>query len=191
MGVSLPEVEPYIPFNINPTGMQPVLTTTYLMAVPSLVANFTRSGGFWHQLRDSLNPAWPAAPGAKPWLYYGANALFIFIFNVLDIVDTPKEVTEYMMKIGARVPKFKPGRQTIEYLTKVQQSTRFWGGVLLAMLATVSTIVDNRFRAIHQGGSIGFTSMLIIVGSIIELRRSFMAYNVMPELSKVLKRYGA
>ena len=48
--------------------------------------SFTRSGGFWHQLRDSLNPAWPAAPGAKPWLYYGANALFIFIFNVLDIV---------------------------------------------------------------------------------------------------------
>jgi preprotein translocase subunit SecY len=44
-------------------------------------------------------------------------------------VDTPKEVTEYMMKIGARVPKFKPGRQTIEYLTKVQQSTRFWGEV--------------------------------------------------------------
>jgi preprotein translocase subunit SecY len=40
MGVSLPEVEPYIPFNINPTGMQPVLTTTYLMAVPSLVAKY-------------------------------------------------------------------------------------------------------------------------------------------------------
>ena len=37
------------------------------------------------------------------------------------------------------------------------------GGILLAMLVTVSTIVDNRFRAIHQGGSIGFTSMLIIV----------------------------
>lgn len=36
--VGLQEVEPYIPFNINPTGMQPVLTTTYLMAVPSLVA---------------------------------------------------------------------------------------------------------------------------------------------------------
>lgn len=34
------------------------------------------------------------------------------------------------MKIGARVPQIKPGRQTIEYLTKVQQSTRFWGEFL-------------------------------------------------------------
>jgi preprotein translocase subunit SecY len=38
--VGLQEVEPYIPFNINPTGMQPVLTTTYLMAVPALVAKY-------------------------------------------------------------------------------------------------------------------------------------------------------
>ncbi|KAG0558951.1 hypothetical protein KC19_10G067000 [Ceratodon purpureus] len=188
--LGLQEVEPYIPFNINPTGMQPVLTTTYLMAVPSLVANFTRPGGFWHQLRSTLNPAWPPAPGASPLVFYGINALFIFIFNILDIVDTPKEISEYLMKIGARVPNVKPGRQTIKYLTEVQQSTRFCGGILLATLVTVSTIVDNRFRAIHQGGSIGFTSMLIIVGSIIELRRSYMAYNVMPELSKVLKRYG-
>ena len=32
------EVEPYIPFNINPSGMQPLLTTTYLLAVPSILA---------------------------------------------------------------------------------------------------------------------------------------------------------
>lgn len=35
----------------------------------------------------------------------------------------------------------------------------------MALLATVSTVVDYRFRAVHQGGSIGFTSMLIIVSS--------------------------
>jgi preprotein translocase subunit SecY len=40
VGASLPDVEPYVPFNINPTGMQPVLTTTYLMALTSLVAKY-------------------------------------------------------------------------------------------------------------------------------------------------------
>ncbi|KAL3685740.1 hypothetical protein R1sor_003762 [Riccia sorocarpa] len=186
---ALPEVEPYIPFNINPTGMQPVLTTTYLMALPAVIAGLTGNKS-WIGIRDTLNPAFPAAPGAKPWLYYLLNGMFIFLFNVLDIMDTPKEVADYMMKIGARIPNVKPGRRTIEYLSKVQASTRFWGGLLLALLATVSTLVDYRFRSLHQGGTIGFTSMLIIVGSIVELRRSFMAYNVMPSLSKVLRRYG-
>ncbi len=45
VGASLPDVEPYVPFNINPTGMQPVLTTTYLMALPSLVAKYGFSVG--------------------------------------------------------------------------------------------------------------------------------------------------
>lgn len=34
------EVEPYIPFNINPSGMQPVLTTSYLLAFPSILAGY-------------------------------------------------------------------------------------------------------------------------------------------------------
>ena len=42
-------------------------------------------------------------------------------------MDTPKEISEYLMKTGARVPKVKPGRQTIKCLGEVQQSSRFWG----------------------------------------------------------------
>ena len=33
-------------------------------------------------------------------------------------------------------------------------------------------------------------TFLVQVGSIIELRRSYQAYNVMPGLSKALRRYG-
>lgn len=141
----------------------------------------------------------------------------------------------------------------------------FAGGVLLSVLATISTVLDHYLRSINEGFSIGFTSILIIVsslfsgmaftflhyvfipfciltfsaiylflshlhassavfpfatnvklmpktilflprsfkqipfsffclhfqvGSIIELRRSYQAYNVMPSLSKALNRYG-
>ncbi|KAF2611648.1 hypothetical protein F2Q70_00008216 [Brassica cretica] len=92
--------------------------------------------------------------------------------------------------MGARIPNIKPGKATIEYLTKIQASTRFWGGLLLSFLATSSSVLDHYLRSINQGFSIGFTSVLIIasVGSIIELRRSYHAYNVMPSLSKALKR---
>lgn len=102
----------------------------------------------------------------------------------------PKEIADYLNKMGARIPNIKPGKATIAYLTKIQASTRFWGGLLLSFLATMSTILDHYLRRINQGFSIGFTSVLIIVGSIIELRRSYQAYNVMPDLSKALRRYG-
>lgn len=181
------EVEPYIPFNINPSGMQPVLTTSYLLAFPSILASLLGSP-FWEHVKQILNPE--TSLGAKPWVYYSIYAFFVFLFNIFDIANMPKEIAEYLNKMGARIPSIKPGKATIEYLTKIQASTRFWGGLLLSFLATTSSILDHNLRHINEGFSIGFTSILIIVGSIIELRRSYQAYNVMPSLSQALRRYG-
>ncbi|GFP82006.1 preprotein translocase subunit scy2 chloroplastic [Phtheirospermum japonicum] len=143
---------------------------------------------FWEHVRDILNP--DTSLGAAPWVYYSIYAFLVFVFNIFDIANMPKEIADYLNKMGARIPKTKPGKATIEYLTKIQASTRFWGGILLSVLATTSTILDHNLRRINEGFSIGFTSVLIIVGSIIELRRSYQAYNVMPGLSKALRRYG-
>ncbi|KAK7285368.1 hypothetical protein RJT34_20137 [Clitoria ternatea] len=181
------EVEPYIPFNINPAGMQPVLTTSYLLAFPSIVASLLRSP-FWEHVKEILNPE--TSVGAEPWVYYSIYAFFVFLFNIFDIANMPKEIADYLNKMGARIPNIKPGKATIEYLSKVQASTRFWGGLLLSVLATTSSVLDRYLRHINAGFAIGFTSVLIIVGSIIELRRSYQAYNVMPSLSNALRRYG-
>ncbi|CAK7346608.1 unnamed protein product [Dovyalis caffra] len=196
------EVEPYIPFNINPSGMQPLLTATYLLAIPSILAGgaspklvsvrvLTHSicgsilgSPFWEHVKEILNPE--TSIGAEPWVYYSIYAFFVFLFNIFDIANLPKEIADYLNKMGARIPNVKPGKATIAYLTKIQGSTRFWGGLLLSVLATTSTILDHYLRRINEGFAIGFTS----VGSIIELRRSYQAYNVMPSLSKALRRYG-
>ncbi|KAL1321305.1 hypothetical protein AAHE18_14G119000 [Arachis hypogaea] len=183
----LTEVEPYIPFNINPSGMQPVLTTSYLLAFPCILASLLQSR-FWEHVKEILNPE--NSVGAEPWVYYSIYALFVFLFNIFDIANLPKEIADYLNKMGARIPNIKPGKATIEYLIKIQASTRFWGGLQLSVLATTSTILDHNLRRINAGFAIGFTSVLIIVGSLIELRRSYQAYNVMPSLSNALKRYG-
>lgn len=185
-GGSFTEVEPYIPFNINPTGMQPLLATTILMSLPGFFARIYRNQ-FWVNLKDALTPG----SSSNPFLYHIVTVCLIFLFNILDLGNIPVEVNQYLMKIGARIPGIKPGHQTVDYLTKVQASTRFWGGLMLSLLVIASTFVDNQFRHLHQGDTIGFTSMLIIVGAILDLRRTYLAYNVMPSLGKVLKRLEA
>ncbi|KAM5563755.1 hypothetical protein ABKV19_018397 [Rosa sericea] len=121
------EVEPYIPFTINPAGMQPVLTTTYLLAFPSILASLLGSS-FWEHVKEILNP--DTSIGAAPWVYYTIYAFFVFLFNIFDIANLPKEIADYLNKMGARIPNIKPGKATIEYLTKIQASTRFWGIIL-------------------------------------------------------------
>ena len=63
-GVSLPKVELYIPFNINPIGMQPVLMTEYVLDFPGVLESLLKSP-FWENARNILNPATVAAFGSK------------------------------------------------------------------------------------------------------------------------------
>ncbi|KVH94390.1 hypothetical protein Ccrd_003541, partial [Cynara cardunculus var. scolymus] len=155
-GSPVTEVEQYIPFNINPSGMQPVLTTSYLLGFPAIVA------------REILNPE--SSLGAAPWVYYTIYAFFVFLFNIFDIANMPKEIAEYLNKMGARIPNIKPGKATVEYLAKIQASTR---GLLLSILATSSTILDHYLRKTNEGFSIGFTSVLIIIVSSIQRNAKF------------------
>ncbi|XP_047258397.1 preprotein translocase subunit SCY2, chloroplastic-like [Capsicum annuum] len=140
--------------------MQPILVTSYLLALPGILASLLGSR-FWEHVRDILNP--DTSHGADPWVYYTVYAFFVFLFNIFDIANMPKEIADYLNKIGARIPSIKPGKATIAYLTKIQASTRFWGGLLLSVLATTSTILDHYLRRINEGYAIGLTSVLIIV----------------------------
>ncbi|CAN7009291.1 unnamed protein product [Brassica oleracea var. botrytis] len=106
------------------------------------------------QYYEILNPE--STVGAPSWVYCSVYAFFVFLFNIFDIANLPKEIADYLNKMGARIPNIKPWKATIEYLTKIQASTRFWDKAKLSFLATTSS-----------------------VGSIIELRRSYHAYNVM------------
>ncbi|PHT69670.1 Preprotein translocase subunit SCY2, chloroplastic [Capsicum annuum] len=130
----VPEVEPYIPFNINPAGMQPILVTSYLLALPGILARFLTHTSFGSLL------------GSRFW----------------EHANMPKEIADYLNKIGARIPSIKPGKATIANLTKIQASTRFWGGLLFSVLATTSTVLDCYLRRINEGYTIGLTSVLII-----------------------------
>lgn len=124
----------------------------------------------------------------------------------------PKEIADYLNKMGARIPNIKPGKATIEYLTKIQSSTRFWGyfspyflssqphsffiaqidfvachllscvgnsagGVLLSILATTSSILDHYLRNINAGFSIGLTSVLIIVSTILSMSSELLTWS--------------
>ncbi|KAH0882890.1 hypothetical protein HID58_058986 [Brassica napus] len=134
---------------------------------------------FLLHVKEILNPE--STVGAPSWVYYSVYAFFVFLFNIFDIANLPKEIADYLNKMGARIPNIKPGKATIEYLTKIQASTRFWDKAKLSLL-----------HSFWQQHLVYLTSIYAAyqVGSIIELRRSYHAYNVMQSLSKALKMYG-
>ena len=167
-----------IPIRVNPGGM------TMLIA-------FSMLCGFF---REQIAPAMPAAFGKTLMSicdptdigYY----IFLFVFCIagsyIDVQNTPKEVAEYITKIGARIPNVRPGVQTEKYLRDLQNGAKFFGGVLLGLIACVCSIADEYVRGTY-GVNVGFTSMLICTSTMLSLKRQIRALGEVPSMKVVLK----
>ena len=169
-----------VPFKINPLGMQPVLVAVFLCeGMMWLVKNAGAPG----PVADAVAFVFSSTLGTPA--YYLVFFLVVFGFSYLDLQDTPKDVSEYLVKIGARVPDVRPGEQTVRHLGQLQDGARFFGGSLLGLVAVACAAADNYTRA-AAGVSIGFTSMLIVTSTILQIKRQVTAMSQMPRLDKVI-----
>ena len=70
-----------------------------------------------------------------------------------------------MKKQGGFIPGIRPGKPTVDYLTKVLNSIIFIGAVGLSIVAFITIFFSGAFGA---DVSFGGTSLIIIVGVVLE-----------------------
>ena len=169
----------HIPFKVNPLGVQPVLVAVFMCEGMVWLMNVMDPPGFIRAATEFVFSS------ASP-MYYLTFFLIVFGFSYLDLQDTPKDVSEYMVKIGARIPEVRPGEATVRYLTTLQNGSRFFGGLLLGIVAVACTMMDQWMKA-TVGISVGFTSMLIVVSTILQIQRQVVALAQMPRLDRVIR----
>jgi preprotein translocase subunit SecY len=169
----------HIPFKVNPLGVQPVLVAVFMCEGMVWLMNVMDPPGFIRAATEFVFSS------ASP-MYYLTFFLIVFGFSYLDLQDTPKDVSEYMVKIGARIPEVRPGEATVRYLTTLQNGSRFFGGLLLGIVAVACTMMDQWMKA-TVGISVGFTSMLIVVSTILQIQRQVVALAQMPKLDRVIR----
>ena len=160
--------EDHIPFKINPSSMQPVIFAMFFIQA----LQFIPYGFSWCNGRSIA--------------YFVLFFVLVFFGTYIDLQNTPQDISEYLMKIGARVPNVRPGESTVTYFSKVQAGSRFYGGLILAVIATTCSVADLWMSKI-TGNSFGLTSMLIVVSTIIGIKRQVQAMQQMPKIDRVLK----
>ena len=128
-----------------------------------------------------------SSAAARSPAHYAVFFLIVFGFSYLDLQNTPKEVAEYMTKIGARVPNVRPGEQTARHLEELQRGSRFFGGLLRRRSSHrfPADFADAHMRR-TTGICVGFTSMLIVTSTILQIKRQMSAMAQMPRLDKVM-----
>ena len=172
----------HIPLKVNQAGVIPVIFALSILQFPLTITYFFPDTGFTTFVTKWLSPA--GNPGV--WVYAILNIALIIFFNYFytAITFNPVEVAGNMKANGGFIPGIRPGKATIEYLSKVMSRLSFVGAIFLAAVATLPTII-SQFAGLNF--RFGGTSLLIAVGVALETMRQLENQMVMRNYQGFLK----
>jgi preprotein translocase subunit SecY len=159
-------VSTYLPLNINPAGVIPIIFALSIMTFPGLIASFfVATGGVIGNIALAVQGFFenPLAYGV---FYF--FLVFLFTFFYTAVTFDPKAIGTNLQKMGGFIPGVRPGTSTKEYLSYVLNRLLLVGALFLGTVAVLPSIV----QAVTQLGAfhflIGGTSLLIIVSVVLE-----------------------
>lgn len=172
----------HIPLKVNQAGVIPVIFSLSLLQFPLTLTYFTPNTGFSEWVSKWLSPS--GDPGV--WFYTFFNILLIIFFTYFYTAVTfnPADVANNMKANGGFIPGIRPGRSTVEYLTKVLTRVTFVGAMFLAVIASLPTLIDQ-FTNLQIG--FGGTSLLIAVGVALDTMKQLENQMVMRNYQGFLK----
>ena len=154
----------HIPMKVNAAGVIPIIFSISLLQFPLTITYFFPNSGFTDFVTKYLSPS--GNPGV--WVYAGLNIVLTMFFTYFytAIMFNPTDVADNMRQNGGFIPGIRPGVATVEYLSKIMSRLCFAGGLFLAAVATIPTIVSV-FTPFNF--SFGGTSLLILVGVALDI----------------------
>ena len=156
----------YIPLRYNQAGVMPIILTTAILIIPTYIYNI----GVLSIVTPILT--FPAFASSYKIIYWVAYFVLIVIFSLFysTIVLNPKDISYELQKMAVTIPGLRPGIETTFYLKQVIQRITVLGSLILALLTTVPNLIATVF-SISDFTSLGTTSLLILVGVILDLTR--------------------
>ena len=161
----------YIPLKVNTAGVIPVIFSSSLMQTPIVIAQFLGKGngtGIGSKILAGLNSNnWcdPENPIYSVGLVVYILLTIFFAYFYTSITFNPMEIANNMKKSGGFIPGIRPGKPTVDYLTKILNYIIFVGACGLIIVQVIPYFFNGVFGA---NVSFGGTSLIIIVGVVLE-----------------------
>ena len=173
----------HIPMKVNQAGVIPVIFAVSLLQIPMTIAYMTGTdSGFYQFVYKYLSSS--GNPGA--YIYFVFNILLIIAFTYFygQISFNPTEIADNLKNNGGFIPGIRPGKPTVEYITKVASRLTIVSAIFLAIVASIPTLLSK-----WTGMSTGFggTSLIIAIGVALDTQRAIETQLVMRNYSGFLK----
>jgi len=173
-------VRQYIPLKVNAAGVMPIIFAQAIMMLPilfigyasdkasGLAVAFSNMYGFWYNITMSI-------------------LIIVFTYFYTAITINPNQMAEDLKKNGGFIPGVKPGRKTSEFLDSVMSRITLPGSFFLAMVAALPTLAVNVGVSGQFARFYGGTSLLILVGVILDTLQQIESHLLMRHYDGLMK----
>jgi preprotein translocase subunit SecY len=165
----------YIPLKVNAAGVMPIIFAQALMFLPATVAQFV--GGEDVQASALLRAFNDYTSVPYNVLYFILIVVFTYVYTALIV--NPQNYAEYLKRQNAFIPGIKPGKPTEEFIDAITSRITLPGSIFLGLISILPAIVSafgvNTAFAAFFGG----TSVLILVGVVLDTLQQIESYLLM------------
>ena len=162
----------YIPFKVDTAGVIAIIFAVAIIYFPAQIAAFFPDVPWLTGFGEAISSG---------WLYWVLSAVLIvfFCYFYTSMVFNPEDTADTLRRQGGFIPGVRPGAATATYIKNVLRRITLPGGVFVALIAVVPSIIFY-FTGNTLIQAFGGTSILIMVG---------VALDTMTKLESQLKMH--
>ncbi|MCX7696840.1 MAG: preprotein translocase subunit SecY [Bacteroidales bacterium] len=166
-------VRQYLPLKVNAAGVMPIIFAQAIMFLPVTIAGYAKSQELSGFLSSMINP-----DGFWYNLVF-AFLIIIFTYFYTAITINPTQMAEELRKNGGFIPGIKPGKPTAEFIDNVMSKITLPGSLFLAFVAIMPALVRTFDVNSQFAQFFGGTSLLILVGVVLDTLQQIESYLLM------------
>lgn len=177
-------LDSHIPLKLTQSGVMPVIFAISLLSFPQLIAQFFLS----RNMNDSVN--WWSnriiEVLANPYVQNIGTFVLVLAFSLfyITVVFDTDEIAEDLQKQGAFIQGIRPGKNTSQFLRATSFKLTAVGAIVLAFLSILPNILLE--IGFIQSVMITGTGFLILVGTVLDIRRQLMSLAVVRDYKRYL-----
>ena len=174
-------VRQYIPLKVNAAGVMPIIFAQAIMFIPASVAGLFSS--------ETLGRMFASFSNYTGFWYNAVMFLMVIVFTYFytAITINPNQMAEDMKKNGGFIPGIKPGKRTAEYIDTIMSRITLPGSIFLGLITILPAFamilgINSQFAHFFGG-----TSLLILVGVILDTLQQIESHLLMRHYDGLLK----
>ncbi len=161
-----------LPIKLNMSGVMPIIFASTIISLPLTIMQFAglSSDNFFYKL---------FSPESILYVVIFFALIIAFAYFYISISFNPVEVANNLMQQGGSIPGIRPGRPTALYIKKVLNKIVLMGALFLGIIACVPLLLNICTGGLLNVVSFSGSTLLIVVGVILETVREMEAQMTM------------